>query len=242
LAALEGDADAQCPIDREVTSGRSDARARQDPEARAQVTMHLAQPAVPPPVRGKRSKDLNQAAPDESGQTSHDRRVPDKPAIHNSDDELEILAQGGGRWLVRWLPPKPSTGEPKLDVSRLGSTESLFSSQDASPEDQADLALSLAPGTALLLVKRGPFAGSQFVIDQDRTTIGRDPASDVFLDDAAVSRNHSVIYRRDGYFSVRDVGSLNGTYVDRRRIAEEPLVSGNELQVGVFRFLYLQNY
>ena len=122
------------------------------------------------------------------------------------------------------------------------STESLSSSQEVAPEDQTDLALSLAANTALLLVKRGLYAGSQFAIDQDRTTIGRDSNSDVFLDDATVSRAHSLIYRKGGHFRVRDVGSLNGTYVNRRRITEEPLVSGNELQVGVFRFLFLQSY
>src|SRR5690606_36132834 len=73
----------------------------------------------------------------------------------------------------------------------------------------------LPPNTALLVVMRGPNAGSRFLLNADLTTVGRHPDSDIFLDDVTVSRRHAEFYRRgDGNFTVRDTGSLNGTYVN----------------------------
>ncbi|WP_283818674.1 oxoglutarate dehydrogenase inhibitor Odhl [Jatrophihabitans telluris] len=98
---------------------------------------------------------------------------------------------------------------------------------------------ALAPGSALLVVKRGPNAGSRFLLDQDVTTAGRHPDSDIFLDDVTVSRRH-VEFRRDGSgFAVFDVGSLNGTYVNRERIDSASLAGGDEVQIGKFRLVYL---
>ncbi len=98
---------------------------------------------------------------------------------------------------------------------------------------------ALAPGSALLVVKRGPNAGSRFLLDQDVTTAGRHPDSDIFLDDVTVSRRH-VEFRRDGAgFAVYDVGSLNGTYVNRERIDSAALAGGDEVQIGKFRLVYL---
>jgi pSer/pThr/pTyr-binding forkhead associated (FHA) protein len=98
---------------------------------------------------------------------------------------------------------------------------------------------ALNPGSALLVVKRGPNAGSRFLLDQDVTTAGRHPDSDIFLDDVTVSRRH-VEFRRDGAgFAVYDVGSLNGTYVNRERIDSASLAGGDEVQIGKFRLVYL---
>src|SRR5215467_11470698 len=72
---------------------------------------------------------------------------------------------------------------------------------------------ALPLGSALLVVKRGPNAGSRFLLDSDLTTAGRHPESDIFLDDVTVSRRHAEFYRHPRGFTVRDVGSLNGTYV-----------------------------
>lgn len=91
----------------------------------------------------------------------------------------------------------------------------------------------------LLVVTRGPNSGSKYEIDQDFITLGRHPDSDVFLDDVTVSRRHVEISRSNDGFSVRDVGSLNGTYLNRERIEQAPLASGDELQVGTFRLLFL---
>jgi predicted nucleic acid-binding Zn ribbon protein len=131
-------------------------------------------------------------------------------------------------------------GERVADTT---STISLGGSEfdDASEETSADSAAvaALPPGTALLAVRRGPNAGSQFLLDSDLTLVGRHPDSDIFLDDVTVSRRHAEFYRQGGRFTVRDVGSLNGTYVNRERIEEAQLNEGDEVQVGKFRLVFL---
>jgi hypothetical protein len=97
---------------------------------------------------------------------------------------------------------------------------------------------SLPSGSALLVVKRGPNAGSRFLLDKDLTTVGRHPESDIFLDDVTVSRRHAEFVREDAGFTVRDVGSLNGTYLNRERIESTSLESGDEVQIGKFRLVY----
>ena len=94
----------------------------------------------------------------------------------------------------------------------------------------------LEPGQALLLVTRGPNAGSTFLLDAERTTAGRNTDNDVFLDDVTVSRAHAVFERRapDGWFVV-DVGSLNGTYVNGEQVDETKLAKGDEVQIGKFK-------
>jgi pSer/pThr/pTyr-binding forkhead associated (FHA) protein len=106
-----------------------------------------------------------------------------------------------------------------------------------STADQA--AVDALPGdSALLVVQRGPNAGARFLLDAERTTAGRRPESDIFLDDVTVSRKHAEFIRRDGQFLVRDVGSLNGTYVDRDRIEEAVLKDGDEVQIGKYRLVF----
>ena len=97
----------------------------------------------------------------------------------------------------------------------------------------------LPPGSALLVVKRGPNAGSRFLLDADVTTAGRHPESDIFLDDVTVSRRHAEFAREDGGFVVRDVGSLNGTYLNRERIDAARLAGGDEVQIGKYRLVFL---
>ena len=96
----------------------------------------------------------------------------------------------------------------------------------------------LEPGQGLLVVQRGPNAGSKFLIDKDVTTVGRHPESDIFLDDVTVSRRHAEFHRDDGKFFVHDVGSLNGTYVNRQRVEETELAGGDELQIGKFKLTF----
>lgn len=98
---------------------------------------------------------------------------------------------------------------------------------------------ALDPGSALLVVKRGPNAGSRFLLDSDVTSAGRHPDSDIFLDDVTVSRRHAEFRRIPAGFAVHDVGSLNGTYVNRQRIEVVSLASGDEVQIGKFRLIYL---
>ncbi len=97
----------------------------------------------------------------------------------------------------------------------------------------------LPVGAALLVVKRGPNAGSRFLLDQPTTSAGRHPDSDIFLDDVTVSRRHAE-FRVDGNeFQVVDVGSLNGTYVNREPVDSASLTNGDEVQIGKFRLVFL---
>jgi pSer/pThr/pTyr-binding forkhead associated (FHA) protein len=98
---------------------------------------------------------------------------------------------------------------------------------------------NLPVGNAMLLVQRGPDAGSRFLLDQDVVSAGRHPSSDIFLDDISVSRRHATFSRRGGGYVVTDLGSLNGTYVNRDRIdGDIPLAGGDEVQLGKYRLIY----
>jgi pSer/pThr/pTyr-binding forkhead associated (FHA) protein len=98
---------------------------------------------------------------------------------------------------------------------------------------------ALPAGSALLVVKRGPNAGSRFLLDRDTTSAGRHPDSDIFLDDVTVSRRHAEFRREGGEFVVIDVGSLNGTYVNREPVDQAVLANGDEVQIGKFRLVFL---
>lgn len=97
---------------------------------------------------------------------------------------------------------------------------------------------ALPTGSALLVVARGPNAGARFLLDSDRTTAGRHPDSDIFLDDVTVSRKHAEFVREGDRFRLRDVGSLNGTYVNRERVDEAMLSAGDEVQIGKYRMTF----
>ena len=95
-------------------------------------------------------------------------------------------------------------------------------------------------GAALVIRSGGGRAGESFGIDEDRMSIGRTPDAAVFLDDVTVSRNHALlVHRQDGYY-IDDLGSLNGTYVNRRRIESHKLEHGDEIQIGKFKLSYLE--
>jgi hypothetical protein len=92
----------------------------------------------------------------------------------------------------------------------------------------------------MLVVRHGPNAGSTYVLDQLVTRAGRHPDSEIFLDDVTVSRRHAEIRHTPGdVYTVKDVGSLNGTYVNRNRVEEAVLSTGDELQIGRFRLVFL---
>src|SRR6476659_214341 len=105
---------------------------------------------------------------------------------------------------------------------------------------KSDLATveALRPGTALLVVLRGPNTGARFLLDDDEVMSGRHPDSDIFLDDVTVSLKHAVFRRTEGAFVVHDVGSLNGTYVNRELVDEVRLTTGDEVQIGKFRLVF----
>jgi pSer/pThr/pTyr-binding forkhead associated (FHA) protein len=101
---------------------------------------------------------------------------------------------------------------------------------------------ALPSGHALLVVQRGPGAGSRFLLDADLVTAGRHPESEIFLDDVTVSRRHADFRRSGSSFSVSDVGSLNGTYVNRDRIDSVDLKDGDEVQIGKYRLVFFSGH
>jgi pSer/pThr/pTyr-binding forkhead associated (FHA) protein len=107
-------------------------------------------------------------------------------------------------------------------------------------EDELTVTLDdLGESIGMLVVKRGPNAGSKFVLDNDVPKAGRHPDSDIFLDDVTVSRRHAEIQHDTDGYRLRDVGSLNGTYLNRERIeSEAPLQNGDELQIGKFKLVF----
>jgi FHA domain len=97
----------------------------------------------------------------------------------------------------------------------------------------------VAGGAALVIRAGGGRVGESFGLDRDRMTIGRRPDADIFLDDVTVSRDHALLIRRsDGYY-LDDLGSLNGTYVNRHRVDSHKLADGDELQIGKYKLSYL---
>jgi hypothetical protein len=97
----------------------------------------------------------------------------------------------------------------------------------------------VARGAALVIRAGGGRAGESFPLERDRMTVGRRPDSDIFLDDVTVSRDHAILVRRGEDYYLDDLGSLNGTYVNRRRIESQRLADGDELQIGKYKLAYL---
>ncbi len=133
-----------------------------------------------------------------------------------------------------------SCGAP-LDVRGEDHTLSLAPvDADVTGEDEVTVGIDDLPeGAGVLVVKRGPGAGSRFVLDSEVVSAGRHPDSDIFLDDVTVSRRHATITRDGAGYTVRDAGSLNGTYLNRERIEEGELGNGDELQIGRFKLVFL---
>jgi DNA-directed RNA polymerase subunit RPC12/RpoP len=108
-----------------------------------------------------------------------------------------------------------------------------------SPETLAPLSSGVAESATLVIRSGGGRAGETYTLAAARTTIGRHPDSDVFLDDVTVSRNHAVVTCEDDAYVIADRGSLNGTYVNRRRIERQALLDGDELQVGKYKLTFI---
>jgi pSer/pThr/pTyr-binding forkhead associated (FHA) protein len=146
-----------------------------------------------------------------------------------TDNEPEP-GQGRNDPTTMRLPSIGVPGEPPSHAD--AEADATLSAQEQATVD------ALRPGTALLVVLRGPNAGARFLLDSDEVSTGRHPNSDIFLDDVTVSRKHATFRRHDGVFLVRDVGSLNGTYVNRERIDEAALKTRDEVQIGKFRLVF----
>jgi len=109
--------------------------------------------------------------------------------------------------------------------------------EEASDDVSFDLD-DIPPDGGLLVVVRGPIAGARLALTKDVTTAGRHPKSDLFLDDVTVSRRHAEFVREGTAFKLRDVGSLNGTYLNRERVEEGELRNGDEIQIGKYKLAY----
>jgi hypothetical protein len=124
----------------------------------------------------------------------------------------------------------PAGGDPVTATYRVGDTGELI---------PVDLDAATSQGPVLVIRSGGGRVGESFPLQRDRMTIGRRPDSDVFLDDVTVSRDHALIVRRGDEYHLDDLGSLNGTYVNRRRIESHHLADGDELQVGKYKLTFL---
>jgi pSer/pThr/pTyr-binding forkhead associated (FHA) protein len=128
-----------------------------------------------------------------------------------------------------------------LLVRDAGGSDTTMSYTPEEGEDEPGTILEeiKAEGPALVVRSGGGRAGEHFLLDKEQTTVGRSPDCDVFLDDVTVSRRHAVVVRRDGQFVIEDRGSLNGTFVNRRRIEAGPLEDGDEVQIGKYKLTFL---
>ena len=120
-----------------------------------------------------------------------------------------------------------------------GDTTMTYTPEEGDEESASVIEEIAAEGPALVVRAGGGRAGEHFSPKGERTTIGRSPDCDIFLDDVTVSRKHAVLLQEDGRFTIEDQGSLNGTYVNKRRIESAPLEDGDELQVGKYRLTFL---
>jgi len=132
----------------------------------------------------------------------------------------------------------PATTDTTISFGSLGALDSEPPGPVGLTAEQAAAVQALPRTSALLVMQRGPSAGARFLLDAERTVAGRSPSADIFLDDVTVSRKHAEFVRELDDFVVRDIGSLNGTYVNRERIDAVVLRSGDEVQIGKFRMTF----
>ena len=159
---------------------------------------------------------------------------------HQNPESARFCSQCG----TRIVSVEPPAGEPAPagDQTATMTFRPPATSEQAEErplnDDDAAAVDALPTGSALLVVQRGPSAGSRFLLDTDVVTAGRHPDSEIFLDDVTVSRRHAEFRRCPEGYKVMDVGSLNGTYVNRDRIDEVLLQGGDEVQIGKFRLVF----
>jgi pSer/pThr/pTyr-binding forkhead associated (FHA) protein len=166
-------------------------------------------------------------------------------------DDARFCAQCGNRLVT---PPPVATpgsdsgpvqgevpGESTATIQIGAASQAETSDRQLNPVDAAAVD-ALPGGHALLVVQRGPGSGSRFLLDQDVVSAGRHPDSEIFLDDVTVSRRHAEFHRQGDSFTVSDVGSLNGTYVNRDRIDRVQLNDGDEVQIVKFRLVFFSGH
>ena len=148
------------------------------------------------------------------------------PECGFANDDGASYCQRCGAFLAHSEPP-PGVSTATYKLGETGELEAV------------DLDDVVSGGAALVIRAGGGRAGESFPVEGDRVSVGRRPDSDVFLDDVTVSRDHALIVRRGSDFFLDDCGSLNGTYVNRRRIDSHRLADGDELQIGKYKLAFL---
>lgn len=145
---------------------------------------------------------------------------------HHNDPTSNFCSSCGER--IGGGPEEPTAAIPVVPIATTETPEA----------DHLADRKGFSEGDGILLVETGPKSGSRYALDQETTTAGRHPDSDIFLDDVTVSRRHVEITSNVGTFRARDVGSLNGTYVNKQLIEDVELHDGDELQIGRFKLLF----
>ena len=147
------------------------------------------------------------------------------PECGFANDDGAAYCQRCGAFLAQAEPP-PGVTTATYKVDETGDVE-VVELQDV-----------IAGGAALVIRSGGGREGESFALERDRMSVGRSPESDVFLDDVTVSRDHALIVRRGSDYYLDDCGSLNGTYINRRRIESQRLADGDELQIGKYKLAF----
>ncbi len=158
-------------------------------------------------------------------------------------DDARFCSQCGTRLVAPEPSASPEAPSDATATIQFGVGEKVETSDRALNPVDAAAVDALPVGHALLVVQKGPGAGSRFLLDQDTTNAGRHPDSEIFLDDVTVSRRHATFHRAaDGSFTVGDAGSLNGTYVNRDRIETAALKDSDEVQIGKYRLVFFAGH
>ena len=126
-----------------------------------------------------------------------------------------------------------------VDASPQSALNALLSSLADADKSAIEAVLNGTPDKAMVVVHRGANKGSRYLISEERTSIGRSPESEIFLDDVTVSRSHAVIERNGSTFALNDLGSLNGTYINNQSLKTSSLTSGDEIQIGKFHLIFV---
>jgi pSer/pThr/pTyr-binding forkhead associated (FHA) protein len=169
---------------------------------------------------------------------------------HQNPDDARFCSQCGTRLVTAPVAP-PGPSEPSAESTATIQISSVSEVSELSKAETGERQLNpvdaaavdaLPTGHALLVVQKGPGAGSRFLLDEDVVSAGRAPDSQIFLDDVTVSRQHAVFKRAGDTFTVSDAGSLNGTYVNRDRIDTVQLTDSDEVQIGKYRLVFFSGH
>jgi pSer/pThr/pTyr-binding forkhead associated (FHA) protein len=121
-----------------------------------------------------------------------------------------------------------------------GADTTMSYTPEEGDEESAEIVEEIkTEGPALVVRSGGGRAGEHFLLEQESTTVGRSPDCDIFLDDVTVSRRHALVKRSNDQFLIEDQGSLNGTFLNRRRIESGGLEDGDEVQIGKYKLTFL---